>query len=626
MNYQEMKQGYIKGWHTWNVRSVLSHVHMPDGFALNIAFKEYREGHYLKETLVGRFTNEYGREPAETAYPGVHAFDDSYTEMSLKWCDMEIRVESAVVDDELLLLVTPIKKQVRPAMLILESGFLWGRAGWVEKKEDTLIAHYPEGERRVYTTECVMEDFNVPTQAAFLSVMLDGPVAFSTGSECSLQEVQEIVREKRESHAENISIFGSLKDMYEAMESALGWDTIYDAKHDRVVSPVSRLWSISSGGYVLFCWDNFFAGFMASLGNKSLAYSNLKEILNEQTKDGFVPNLAYATGQCSADRSQPPVGSTMLLETYRRFGEKWIVEEMYDGLLKWNRWFAKHRMNESGALCWGSERIPVLYGNRWETDGVNDTFGAALESGLDNSPMYDDIPFNKETNRLELEDVGLTGLYILDCRSLMQLAEVIGRNEDVKELKERMEHACDGLENLWDEENGFYYNRRTDTGEFSRRISPTNFYALFSPRVSAERQRRMADEHYYNAQEFYGDWMLPSIARNDAAFYDQEYWRGRVWAPLNFLVYLALTGTVLEDVRHDLAQKSATLFMKEWKEHRHVHENYSAITGEGCDSGNSDKFYHWGALLCVIAMADAGYIKALGQPLELGRPLGDEYK
>jgi hypothetical protein len=48
---------------------------MPDGFALNIASKEYREGHYLKETLIGRFGDEYGNEPTETAFPGVHAFD-----------------------------------------------------------------------------------------------------------------------------------------------------------------------------------------------------------------------------------------------------------------------------------------------------------------------------------------------------------------------------------------------------------------------------------------------------------------------------------------------------------------------------------------------------------------------
>lgn len=616
MNYRELKKNYINGWHTWNVRSVLSYVHMPEGFALNVAFKEYREGHYLKETLVGRFTNEYGREPAETAFPGTHSFDESYTEMTVKWCDMEIRIESTVEKDELLLLITPVKKQVRPAMLVLEGGFLWGRPGYIQVCENTLISHCPSGDKKVYTTGKPMQDFNIPVQTAFLSVVLDGPVGFSTGSPRTLDNIQALIDTHRMQHDEQTSKYGDMQEMYKAMESALSWDTIYDAKNDRIISPVSRLWSISNGGYVLFCWDNFFAGFMASLGNRELAYSNLKEILNEQTPAGFVPNFAYATGQCSADRSQPPVGSAMLLETYRRLEEKWIIEEMYDGLLTWNRWFAEHRMNPSGALCWGSEEIPVLYGNRWESDGVHDVFGAALESGLDNSPMYDGIPFNKETNRLELEDVGLTGLYILDCRSLIELSALIGRDEAIPELQKRLQQACTGLENLWDEENGFYYNRRTDTGEFSRRISPTNFYALFSPDVSPERQRRIADEHYFNPEEFYGEWMMPSIARNDSAFFDQEYWRGRIWAPLNFLVYLALSRTELKDVGHDLAKKSAKLFLKEWNEHRHVHENYSALTGEGCDSGNSDKFYHWGALLCVIALADAGYIENLGMPLE----------
>ncbi|MBQ9768365.1 MAG: hypothetical protein IJW37_09715 [Lachnospiraceae bacterium] len=610
MNYEEMKRDYLKGWHTWNVRSVLSHVHMPDGFALNVAFKEYGDGGYLKETLIGRFEEVHARTPKETAVPGIHAFDESYTEMTVKWCGMEILVESTVEEDELILLVTPVKQQIRPAMLVLESGFLWGREGYVVRQGETLVACGAVGERIVYTTGTPMQDANIPVQTAYLSVALDGPVAFSTGSRRELAEVQGLLCARKAAYREKNARYGSLQEMYEAMECTLSWDTIYDAKNDRVISPVSRLWSIGSGGYVLFCWDTFFAGFMASLGSPQLAYSNLREILNEQTAAGFVPNFAYATGQVSADRSQPPVGSAMLLETYRALGETWIIEEMYDGLLKWNRWFAAHRMNPSGALCWGSEEIPVLYGNRWESEGVHDTYGAALESGLDNSPMYDDIPFDPETNRLELEDVGLTGLYILDCRSLMELAQIIGRESDLPELKAQMEKACAGLETLWDEENGFYYNRRTDTGEFSRRISPTNFYALFSPYVSAERQRRMADEHYYNPEEFYGEWMLPSIARNDPAYPDQEYWRGRVWAPLNFLVYLALRKTELADARHDLAEKSKKLFLKEWNEHRHVHENYNSITGEGCDSDNSDKFYHWGALLCVIGLMEGGLTTA----------------
>lgn len=615
MSYTRMKQTYLTGWRTWNVRSVLSHVHMPDGFALNLAFKEYREGHYLKETLVGRFTNESGREPAETAFPGIHAFDDSYTEMRLRWCGMELLVESAAQGDDLTLLITPVKGQVRPAMLVLEGGFLWRRPGWVEQQGQMLIAHSEAGERRAYITGTPAEDPNIPVQTACLCTLLDGPVAVSACTARTVGEAQAIIAAARSAHAAQNARFGDLAELYGAMESALGWDTVYDARGDRVISPVSRLWSISSGGYVLFCWDNFFAGFMAALGCRELAYSNLREILREQTADGFVPNFAYATGQRSADRSQPPVGSAMLLECYRIHREVWIVEEMYEGLLRWNRWFADHRMEPSGALCWGSEQIPVLYGNRWEQEGVHARFGAALESGLDNSPMYDDIPFDGEKNRLMLEDVGLTGLYILDCRSLMELARLIGREEDLPELERRMNAARAGLEQLWDEENGFYYNRRTDTGAFSRRISPTNFYALFSPDVTPERQQRMAREHYFSPEEFYGEWMLPAIARNDPAYPEQEYWRGRVWAPLNFLVYLALCRTELAHVRKDLAEKSARLFMKEWREHRHVHENYSAVTGEGCDTGNSDKFYHWGALLCVIALAEAGYIKDLGQPL-----------
>ncbi|MBQ4088386.1 MAG: hypothetical protein IJC56_00710 [Clostridia bacterium] len=612
MNYEQMKKEYMRGWHTWNVRSVLSHVHMPDGLAVNLAFKEYASGAYLKETLIGRFGDE-----DEKCVPGLHAFDGSYTEMTVRWKGMEMTVESAVDGDELMILVSPKTFQPKPAMLVVETSYLWGRRGYTIADDDVISAHGADGVRKIFCSGKPMNDPNIPVQSAYLSVMLDGPVVISSGSEISVEYARSIIEARRRAVLAGTEKYGEFAGLYQALECTLAWDTVYDAKNDRVVSPVSRLWSIGSGGYVLFCWDNFFAGFMASLGCKELAYCNLMEILREGEDLGFVPNFAYATGQKSADRSQPPVGSKMLLETYRRFREKWIVEEMYPGLMKWNTWFRDHRSAESGALCWGSDPIPVQYGNVWEYEhhGINGRFGAALESGLDNSPMYDDIPFDKEKHILKLEDVGLTGLFIMDCRALIELAKIVGREDDIPELESRIARAEAGLEGMWDEEHGFYYNRRTDTGEFSRRISPCNFYALFSERVTAERARRIADEHYYNPEEFYGKWMLPSIARNDAAFADQHYWRGRVWAPLNFLVYLALTDTGLDDVRRDLAEKSTAIFMKEWNEHRHVHENYNSITGEGCDSMSSDKFYHWGALLAVIALAEAGFVPDMGKKL-----------
>ena len=354
---------------------------------------------------------------------------------------------------------------------------------------------------------------------------------------------------------------------------------------------------------------------MASLKDKHLAYSNLIAMTLSRTKAGFVPNYADGTGLRSEDRSQPPVGSAMLREVYRIHKDKWLVEFLYPMLLQWNVWFAAYRMEEDGALCWGSDPFEPKYGNLWEYNGVDDRFGAALESGLDNSPMYDDVPFDKQKHRLKLKDVGLTGLYILDTRCLLEFARLLGKQEDEKLLLSRLAHAESGLENLWDEEIGFYCNRRTATGEYSHRLSPTNFYALFSSRVTPARRARIL-QHYFDPNEFYGEWMLPSIARNDPAYPEQEYWRGRVWAPMNFLVYLAMRGhDDLAKARADLAQKSEALLMKEWTDHRHIHENYNAITGEGCDSAHSDRFYHWGALLGVISMAEHGLIPGLGRSL-----------
>ncbi len=57
------------------------------------------------------------------------------------------------------------------------------------------------------------------------------------------------------------------------------------------------------------------------------------------------------------------------------------------------------------------------------------------------------------------------------------------------------------------------------------------------------------------------------------------------------------------------------MFRPEWDEKRHVHENYSAITGEGCDVVNSDRFYHWGALLALIALIEEGHMPGFGTDL-----------
>jgi glycogen debranching enzyme len=116
---------------------------------------------------------------------------------------------------------------------------------------------------------------------------------------------------------------------------------------------------------------------------------------------------------------------------------------------------------------------------------------------------------------------------------------------------------------------------------------------------------RMINEHFFNPAEFWGEWILPSIARNDELYSKQNYWQGRIWAPMNFLVYLGLCKYDLPKARQALVEKSEALLLKEWREHGHVHENYCGDTGAGCGKENSDAFYHWGGLLGLIGVLES---------------------
>ena len=459
--YKDLCAAHVRGFQTWNTRSVLSHVDMETGYALNVCLKDGANGQYLKEALIGRFGAQ-----EEVVTPEAHAWDGSYTSVKVEFQGVRFRVESCRCEDApLILLATPLSREMRAPLLVLESGFLWNRPGVMGREKNTLLAVAGKKRFVVYSTAPHdPQDANFPTQAPYLAADFDGEIAFCVNEMLEIGEVRRRMAAAREAYQAGRARFAPCEDFYEAMRLALTWDTTYDAKNEQVLTPVSRLWSIQHGGFVLFCWDNYFAAFMAALCDRFLAYSNLLAITGARTEAGFVPNFYNGTGLKSEDRSQPPVGSAMLVEIYRLHGEKWIVEALYPALLRWNEWFAAHRMEDSGALCWGSDPVTPRFGNRWEVDGVNDRFGAALESGLDNSPMYDDVPFDKETHRLKLADVGLTGLYILDTRSLLQLAKVLGRKEDENALRARRRRAPAGREKRVVQDIGVLIKRTTAPG------------------------------------------------------------------------------------------------------------------------------------------------------------------
>jgi hypothetical protein len=610
--YAQLQRSLAQGWNTWDVQSVTSHVLLPDGLAIRVGLEqnttEFRSA-FLADPLIGRLDRD-----AEQVSPGPHTWNGSYTDLRLSWQHISMRVQSARIGDDLVILATPLESEPNTALpptIVFSAGYLWNRPGTVAREASSLEARGPKRTVEIYcstaqagvlasgaSASCGQDrDVNIPLTGPYFAVDFRSPAGVSTGQPRTLEEIRAIVERQRQAYEAARASAGKNAPIVDAIETAIGWDTIYDPELQRVITPVSRLWSTGWGGEVLFEWDTFFGSTLAAIGSRDLAYANAIEVLRGETPQGFVANYARSGGWKSYDRSEPPVGAITVLGLYRKFHDRWLLDETFAPLLRWNRWWAAHR-DRDGYLTWGSdgENRPT----NLDDNSSGTRAGAILESGLDNSPMYDTATYDDKAHQLEFADVGLMSLYIADCDALAEMAATLGKTAEAGELSERSKRYRAKLATLWDEKAGIFLNKDLHTGESSLRLSPTNFYPLLAKAATPEQARRMIREHLLNPAEFWGDWILPSIARNDPAFRDQQYWRGRIWGPMNYLVYLGLRNYDDPKVSEEFAQKSFELFEREWKANGHVHENYNANTGVGDDVNSSDRFYHWGALLALI--------------------------
>ncbi len=591
--YGNLKTKLAKGWNTWNYRSVMSHVLLPEGFALNLKLKD-QSGKVLEETLIGR--EHYDSKERVTA--GPHAYDGSYTELEAEWHNIQIRVQSASLNNDLYLLISPLKATPGDSLLIAAK-MLWNRKGEIKIDEKTIVGHTTQ------TTIKVFVNGNKPTKtSSFIKTPLDKKIAISSGTSKSLEVVENVIKKAKATFESARPKFAKSPETYNAMQTVLAWTTIYDPNNNRVINPVSRTFS---NDWVLFGWDTYFAAYMLSLDNKDLAYANAIAMTKDITAKGFIPNVSQP-GHKSEDRSEPQVGAIVVREIYKKYQEKWFLQEVYNELLSWNRWRAANR-DIDGYLVHGTD--PYDYGNNKSRSATlsGKMKAAKWESGMDNSPMWDDAVFDSINHRMLLADVGLMSLYIADCRSLAEIAAVLGKTADAKELTERAEKYSKKLSTMWDDQFGLYLNKDLVTGKSSYRLSPTLFYPLLAKVATQSQATRMMREHFYNPNEFWGEYIMPSIARNDTAYKANHYWRGRIWAPLNFLVYMGMRNYDLPGAKKDMVEKSKNLLLKTWLGEGHVCENYHADNGTGGEADTwSDAFYHWGALLGFTDIIDRGYM------------------
>jgi hypothetical protein len=414
-------------------------------------------------------------------------------------------------------------------------------------------------------------------------------------------KIDALLKEKAESYAaRRPTVKGLFEGAPEAIGNSMFWNTLYAPSNGLIFPSISRQWARGNGGWVVGEWDCFFGSLLTSLEDKGQTAAAVRAILLAQTETGVVPNIASGSST-TPDRSQPPVGSYAVWKDYQRSQDRELLEWSYPRLKKWHDWWLHDRGdgqpwrdgNRDGLLEWGSDRGSTSSGG-----GRGFMQAAKWETGMDDSPMYDEATYDPKTYTMNLQDVGLNSLYTLDAECLSRIAAILGKDDDATALAVEYDHMKQFVrEKLWNEQDGIYENRFW-SGEFSKHLSPTNFYPMFAGIATPEQAKRMIEEHLLNTKEFWGTYVAPTIARNDPAFADQFYWRGDIWGPTNYMLYEGINRYGFDKVALEYAEKSYNLFMDDWKINQHDNEQYLAWGG----SAGGDTHYTWGALLCLVGL------------------------
>jgi len=260
--------------------------------------------------------------------------------------------------------------------------------------------------------------------------------------------------------------------------------------------------------------------------------------------------------------TKPPVLAWAALKIHAVDPDLEFFKEIYEPLVRWNRWWFRE--------------------NDTDRDGYIQ-YNHPFSSGLDDNPTWDyGMP-------VESPDIN-TYLYI-QMQALAHMAGALGKKEESESWLARSELLLDTMiQNAWDEERG-YFEAIHEHNPIPI-LTPLNLFPLWTADLPESIKRRLL-AHLTDPQEFYGDLMLPTVARCDPAFDADRMWRGPLWANINYFFIEALLKNGEIDLARDLRDQTLALIMR----NPGIYEYYNAVTGK--PGTNSAPAYGWTAAVFI---------------------------
>jgi hypothetical protein len=328
-------------------------------------------------------------------------------------------------------------------------------------------------------------------------------------------------------------------------------------------------------------WDSAFVAMGFATFDAPRGWQEIELLLRGQWEDGLIPQIVFHApsddyfpgpdvwgihrSPPTSGITQPPVLATAaryLLDTDPdRAAAEARMAEIYPRLLANHRWWAIARDPHTTGL------VSILH--PWET-------------GMDNSPAWDDamarIPTTTTTeirrrdtghvdpamrpraedyqrfihlvdhfreagwntaamfatSPLRILDVGVNSILLRAERDLLALAPRFGAPMDAPEITARIARMQSGLASLWHAPSGLFRSRDALSNALVPVSTSAGFLPLYAGAATPAQAATMAATlHRWHAAVLY---LVPSTDPASPSFEPLRYWRGPIWAVVNWLI------------------------------------------------------------------------------------------
>ncbi len=300
-------------------------------------------------------------------------------------------------------------------------------------------------------------------------------------------------------------------------------------------------------------WDAFFHALAYRHLDHRLAENQLRVLLDHQREDGMIPDAVHDEGVVTsiemplnreeADVTKPPLIAWTAWKLYESSRNKDFLDEIYEPVVRWNQWW--------------------LDRNDSDHDGVVE-YNHPYSSGLDDSPLWDEgVP---------VESPDINTYLILQAEALGRIAAVLGLEQDSAMWSRQADTLLEkSIAHFWDEKAGVFWALRDH--QRVPVLTPFNLYPLLTGRL----EKGMADRlvaHLLAPDEFWANYPIPTVARNDPKYDPERMWRGPSWMNINYLFIEGLVRSGYADLAQLLRDKTLDLMMR----HNDIYEYYNPET------------------------------------------------